>query len=192
MSRPPKPTCKTTNWQAYSRALRQRGSLTVWFDPTMQWEAVPSGRRGRQQAYSDAEIQPCLTLRVLLGLPLRQVTGSMASLLELSGLGWYLPDFSTLSRRQSAPSPGTSRFSTPSPHTTRTLPNGPCVRTCRNPSTPTGPCATTSEGDKDPEVAEGVRDPHNQEAERALTLPLRCDWLFSECKGFRRCISSAH
>ncbi len=45
-------------------------------------------------------IQACLALKVLLGLPLRQTTGFMASLLELSGLGWSVPDFSTLSRRQ--------------------------------------------------------------------------------------------
>ena len=63
---------------------------------------VPSGRRGRQQSYSDAAIQACLTLKVLLGLPLRQTTGFVASLLELSGLGWSVPDFSTLSRRQKA------------------------------------------------------------------------------------------
>jgi len=66
----------------------------------MQWEAIPSGRRGRQQTYSDAAIQACLTLKALLGLPLRQATGFVASLLELSGLGWSVPDFSTLSRRQ--------------------------------------------------------------------------------------------
>lgn len=100
MSRPPKPTYKTTNWPAYNQALKQRGSLTVWFDPSMQWDAVPSGRRGRQQAYSDAAIQACLTLKVLLGLPLRQATGFVASLLKLSGLDWSVPDFSTLSRRQ--------------------------------------------------------------------------------------------
>jgi hypothetical protein len=100
MSKSPKTTYKTTNWKSYNRALRQRGSLTVWFDPSMQWEAIPSGRRGRQQAYSDAAIQACLTLKILLGLPLRQATGFVASLLELSGLGWSVPDFSTLSRRQ--------------------------------------------------------------------------------------------
>lgn len=100
MSRPAKTPYKTTNWHSYNQALRQRGSLTVWFDSSMQWEAAPSGRRGRQQAYSDAAIQACLTIKVLLGLPLRQTTGFVASLLELSGLGWAVPDFSTLSRRQ--------------------------------------------------------------------------------------------
>ena len=102
MSRPPKTTYKTTNWKSYNHALRLRGSLTVWFNPSMQWEAVPSGRRGRQQSYSDAAIQACLTLKVLVGLPLRQTIGFVASLLELSGLGWSVPDFSTLSRRQKA------------------------------------------------------------------------------------------
>ena len=100
MSRPPKTTYKTTNWKSYNQALSKRGSLTVWFDPSMQWEAIPSGRRGRQQAYSDAAIQACLTLKILLGLPLRQATGFVASLLKLSGLDWSVPDFSTLSRRQ--------------------------------------------------------------------------------------------
>lgn len=69
MSRPPNTTYKTTNWRSYNQAPRQRGSLTVWFGPEMQWDAVPSGRRGRQQTYSDAAIRACLTLKVLLGLP---------------------------------------------------------------------------------------------------------------------------
>ncbi len=88
-----------------SEALRRRGSLSVWFVPSMQWEAAPSGRRGRRQAYSDAAIQACLTLEALLGMPFRQATGFVASLLELSGLGWSVPDFSTLSRRQSETGP---------------------------------------------------------------------------------------
>jgi ABC-type sugar transport system ATPase subunit len=34
MSRPNAPTYKTLNWPAYNRALKRRGSLSVWFDPT--------------------------------------------------------------------------------------------------------------------------------------------------------------
>ena len=93
-------TYKTRNWSEYNLSLKQRGSLSIWFDPEMVWEAVPSGRRGRQQAYSDAAIQACLTLKVLFGLPLRQTTGFVASLLKLVGLDWDVPDFSTLCRRQ--------------------------------------------------------------------------------------------
>ena len=43
----------------------------------------------------------CLTLKALFGLPLRQTTGLVASLLRLAGLDWAVPDFSTLSRRPS-------------------------------------------------------------------------------------------
>ena len=71
-----------------------------WFDPEMVWVPPPNGRRGRQQSFSDAAIQTCLTLKVLFGLPLRQTTGFVQSLLQLVGLDWAAPDFSTLCRRQ--------------------------------------------------------------------------------------------
>ena len=100
MSRPTPPTYKTRNWPAYNKALKHRGSLTIWFDPTMSWEAAPTGKRGRQPVYSDAAIQACLTMKVLFGLPLRQTTGFVESLLQLAGVDWAVPDFSTLSRRQ--------------------------------------------------------------------------------------------
>jgi hypothetical protein len=29
----------------------------------MSWEAAPTGRRGRQQTYSDTAIQTCLTMK---------------------------------------------------------------------------------------------------------------------------------
>jgi hypothetical protein len=91
---------KTRNWADYNSSLKQRGSLSIWFDPQMVWEADASGRRGRQQTYSDAAIQACLTFKVLFGLPLRQTTGFVESLLKLVGLDWAVPDFSTLCRRQ--------------------------------------------------------------------------------------------
>ena len=91
---------KTTNWSAYNDALKQRGSLTVWFDPDMSWRASPTGKRGRQPSFSDAAIQACLTMKVLFGMPLRQTTGFVQSLLKLVGLDWVVPDFSTLCRRQ--------------------------------------------------------------------------------------------
>lgn len=39
-------------------------------------------------------------MKVLFGLPLRQTTGFVESLLDLVGLDWLVPDFSTLCRRQ--------------------------------------------------------------------------------------------
>lgn len=74
MSRPTPPACKTRNWPACNEALRRRGSLTIWFDPAMTWEAAPTGKRGRQPDYSDAAIQTCLTMKVLFGMALRQTT----------------------------------------------------------------------------------------------------------------------
>lgn len=100
MSRPTPPTYKIKNWRAYNEALKRRGSLTIWFDPEMTWEASPTGTRGRQRTYSDAAIQACLTMKVLFSMALRQTTGFVESLLQLSGLDWSVPDFSTLSRRQ--------------------------------------------------------------------------------------------
>lgn len=100
MSKPAPARYRTLNWSAYNASLRKRGSLTVWFDPDMAWHAAPSGKRGRQQTFSDAAIQACLTIKVLFGLPLRQTTGFVASLLKLTGLDWPVPDYSTLCRRQ--------------------------------------------------------------------------------------------
>ena len=100
MSKPAPPTYRTTNWRSYNAALKQRGSLLIWFDPETVWLAEPGGKRGRSATFTDAAIQACLTLKALFGLPLRQTTGLVASLLELAGLDWVVPDFSTLSRRQ--------------------------------------------------------------------------------------------
>ncbi|KDB04405.1 hypothetical protein U879_06935 [Defluviimonas sp. 20V17] len=81
-------------------ALRQRGSLSVWFDPDTVWHAGTSGKRGRPETFSDAAIQVCLTLKVLFGLPLRQTVGLVESLIRMAGLDWPVPDYSTLCRRQ--------------------------------------------------------------------------------------------
>ena len=71
-----------------------------WFDPEMIWELPANGKRGRQQRFNDAAIQTCLTLKGLFGLPLRQTTGFVESLLRMIGLDWDVPDVNTLCRRQ--------------------------------------------------------------------------------------------
>jgi hypothetical protein len=72
--------------------------LSIWFDPDMVWTPPPSSRRCRQQKFSDAAIQTCLTLKALFGTPLRQTTGLVLSLLRSVGLDWAVPDFSALCR----------------------------------------------------------------------------------------------
>ena len=57
----------------------------------MIWEAAPTGRRGRQQTYSNAAIQTCLSKKVLFGMALGQTTGFVESLLRL--VGWSSPGF---------------------------------------------------------------------------------------------------
>lgn len=66
----------------------------------MRWHAVPEGRRGRVQIFSDAAIQFCLTIKGLFGLALRQAIGFVESLLRLARLDRQVPDYSTLCRRQ--------------------------------------------------------------------------------------------
>ena len=100
MSKPTPPTYHTTNWRSFNAALKQRGSLQIWFDPATVWLAEPSCKRGRSATFTDAAIQACLTLQALFGLPLRQTTGLVAGLLVLAGLDWPVPETSTLSRRQ--------------------------------------------------------------------------------------------
>ncbi len=72
----------------------------VWFDPEMTWFAAPSGKAGHPERFSAGAIQFCLPIKVLFGLPLRQTTGVVESLLTLSGLDWPVPDYTTLCRRQ--------------------------------------------------------------------------------------------
>jgi len=90
---------KTTNWTAYNAALKARGLLTIWLDKEMRWYAPASGKRGRQQTFTDAAIQFCLSIKCLFGLALRQSLGPVESLLRMAKLDWRVPDFSTISRR---------------------------------------------------------------------------------------------
>ena len=50
----PKQRHRATNWAAYDIALRQRGSLTVWFSEAaiVAWKAEPRATRGGQPRYS--------------------------------------------------------------------------------------------------------------------------------------------
>ena len=66
-----------TNWAEYDAALRQRGSLTVWFTDAAiaAWRAAPRTTPGGQPSYSDLAIATALTLRAVFRLALRQTEG---------------------------------------------------------------------------------------------------------------------
>ena len=70
----PKQRYRVTNWAEYDAALRQRGSLTVWFseEAIEAWRAAPRIGRGGQPLYSDLAIATALTLRAVFRLALRQ------------------------------------------------------------------------------------------------------------------------
>ena len=85
MPKPAPSKYRTTNWSAYNAALKQRGSLDIWFDPDTQWLLTP-WPPGRPARFSDGAIELCLTLKALFNLPLRQVMGLVASLLKLAEL----------------------------------------------------------------------------------------------------------
>ena len=96
MSKSTRAKYRTTNWSENNEELKRRGSLVVWLEVDLQWQAPASGRPGRPAMLSDAAIQFCLTLKCMFGLGLRQVTGLAESLIKLARLDWGVPDYSTL------------------------------------------------------------------------------------------------
>ena len=97
----PKQKHKLTNSAAYDAALRQRGSLTVWFtdQAVAAWKAEPRTTAGGQPCYSPLAILTALTLRAVFRLALRQTEGLIGSIIGLLGLALAVPDHSTPSRR---------------------------------------------------------------------------------------------
>jgi len=97
----PKQKREVMNSAAYDAALRQRGSLTVWFtdDAVAAWRAEPRTTAGGQRWYSPLAILTALTLRAVFRLALRQTEGLIGSIIGLLGLALAVPDHSTLSRR---------------------------------------------------------------------------------------------
>jgi hypothetical protein len=97
----PKQQHQVTNWAEYDAALRQRGSLTVWFseEAIAAWRAEPRRTRGGQAHYSALAVRTALTLLAVFRLALRQTEGLIGSMLQLLGLDLAVPDHSTLSRR---------------------------------------------------------------------------------------------
>ncbi len=97
----PKQKHRVTNSAAYDAALRQRGSLTVWFtdEAVAAWKAETRTTRGGQRWYSPLAILTALTLRAVFRLALRQTEGLIGSIIHLLGLALAVPDHTTLSRR---------------------------------------------------------------------------------------------
>ena len=93
---------KITNWPAYNKALRQRGSLTVWLDESAiaAWtdSSSPEGR-GRPLYYSDMAVTTVLMMTRVFNLSLRALQGFVDSIFKLMSLPLCCPDYSLVSRR---------------------------------------------------------------------------------------------
>ena len=98
-----KQTYKIKNWKEYNQALVNRGSLTYWFDEEVinAWYVEKTNTRGHPIVYSDVAILCALSLKVIFQLPLRATEGLLGSLVELINVPLKVPDYTTLSRRQS-------------------------------------------------------------------------------------------
>src|SRR3954451_16165766 len=81
----PKQRRRVTNWAEYDAALRQRGSLTVWFseEAIVAWHAEPRTTPGGQPHYSALAITTALTLKAVFRLALRQTEGLIGSVIRL-------------------------------------------------------------------------------------------------------------
>src|SRR3954451_24559938 len=97
----PRQRHRVTNWAEYDAALRQRGSLTVWFtdEAVAAWRAEPRTTRGGQSWYSSLAILTALTLRAVFRLAYRHTENLIGSVIDLLGLALRVPDHTTLSRR---------------------------------------------------------------------------------------------
>ncbi len=77
----PRQRHRVTNSAAYDAALRQRGSLSVWFTDAAiaVWKAEPHTTRGGQPRTSALAIATALTLRAVFRLALRQTEAFTAN-----------------------------------------------------------------------------------------------------------------
>ena len=95
-------TYRIRNWPEYSRALIQRGSITVWVeeDAVKKWLSFDhTCQAGRPQTYSDEAILMMLMLREVYHLPLRQLEGFVRSLFSIMGLDLPVPSYTQVSKR---------------------------------------------------------------------------------------------
>jgi hypothetical protein len=68
-------------------------------DAIAAWHAPATGKRGGQAVYSDLAIETGLALRLVLRLGLRQIEGTLGSIVALLDVPISIPDHTTFSRR---------------------------------------------------------------------------------------------
>jgi len=92
---------KVTNWSAYNKGLKQRGSLEIWLDIDIidEWSYSGDKQQGGQFKFSDSCIRTLLQLKVVYKLPYRQLEGFANSILQLMNIDYKSPSYTQLCRR---------------------------------------------------------------------------------------------
>ncbi len=96
-----KRTYRLRNWKQYNKALVGRGRLTLWVsaETTANWNnTARTGTRGKPATDTDTVILWMASLQEIYPLPLRATEGLLASVIRLLGVGWSVPDYTTLCR----------------------------------------------------------------------------------------------
>lgn len=91
------------NWAQYNRALIGRGSVTFWIDEQAlsSWRHEERvGALGRPRVYTDTAIECALVVKAVFHLSLRATQGFLESIVKLMGMELPVPDYTTVSRRQ--------------------------------------------------------------------------------------------
>jgi hypothetical protein len=89
------------NWSEYTKALINRGSLTIWIEdvPSKWREEKHTLKKGRPRIYSDDAILCALVLRSVYHLPLRALQGFLQWVFLTMNLLLPVPYYTQISRR---------------------------------------------------------------------------------------------
>jgi len=93
---------KVRNWSQYNESLKKRGSLSIWIgeDAIEKWQSPKDPHFiGAPQQYSDDAIVCMMVLKVVYGLPYRQLIGFILSIFVLMNVVLRVPHFTTVAAR---------------------------------------------------------------------------------------------
>jgi len=94
---------RVKNWSQYNKGLKERGSLTFWFNSdelSNKWKANPNENAADKKCvYSSYLIMALLVIKNVYSLPYRQCNGFVTSIAKLLKLTFPIPCYTTLCRR---------------------------------------------------------------------------------------------
>lgn len=93
---------RIVNWPKYNQALTNRGDFTLYFteEAIEAWYDESPNQKGGQYIYSDLCIESLAMLKVVFGLPYRQLRGFVQSLLMMMRLDSLdVPSYTQICRR---------------------------------------------------------------------------------------------